>query len=312
MPIKTLLAAALLAALHAPASGAFDRNPAADAARAEPAAVATGRPPATRRGIEEPAAPIPTLEALRGWRPAIRGQVAPTEPSLRERAVRETALRVGGQAALARRTRERNAEVEAQAKWLDEIYRFDQLLMEKGLVLPPVVIEARRHAEVDGLKLARIEQAYKMTETAQVVSAPPTWRDYLIASGHEPPAKPEGALLPQNAEEERLWAEAVEAGWTQGELQAELAFRARVGELHRAFLGRVRFLVLLERGMVTAPAVRVVRRGVKLERNELLIGRTEVALSRFPRFRGPTRRGRLPWKALPEVPTTYDDGASVQ
>jgi hypothetical protein len=145
-----------------------------------------------------------------------------------------------------------------------------------------------------------------------VVSAPPTWRDYLIASGHEPPAKPEGALLPQNAEEERLWAEAVEAGWTQGALQAELAFRARVGELHRAFLGRVRFLVLLERGMVTAPAVRVVRRGVKLERNELLIGRTEVALARFPRFRGPARRGRLPWKALPEVPTTYDDGASVR
>jgi hypothetical protein len=302
---RNALALALLAALHAPPAGALDANPAG-------AAQTTGATAPARRAAEEPAAPIPTLRELQGWRPALRGKIERQEPSLRERAVRETALQVGGQAALAQRTREQNAEVEAQAKWLDEIYRFDQLLMEKGLVLPPVVIEARRHAEVDGLKLARIEQAYKMTETAQVVSAPPTWRDYLIASGHEPPAKPEGALLPQNAEEERLWAEAVEAGWTQGALQAELAFRARVGELHRAFLGRVRFLVLLERGMVTAPAVRVVRRGVKLERNELLIGRTEVALARFPRFRGPARRGRLPWKALPEVPTTYDDGASVR
>lgn len=299
---RTLLAAALLAALHAPRAGAFDANH---------AAAAPARPPAAETA-EEPAAPIPTLEELRGWRPALRGQVAPTEPSLRERAVRETALQVGGQAALARRTREQNAEVEAHANWLDEIYRFDQLLMEKGLVLPPVVIEARRHAEVDGLKLAKIEQSYKMLENARVVSAPPTWRDHLIVSHYEPPAKPEGALLPQNAEEERLWAEAVAAGWTQGALQAELAFKARVGELHRAFLGRVRYLVLLERGMVTAPAVRVVRRGVARSRDELLIGRTEVALSRFPQFRGPDKKGRLPWKAVPEVLTAYDDGASVQ
>ncbi len=309
---KTLLALALLAALHAPPAGAFDRNHAA-AARA-PGAAGTGTVASApaRRAVEEPAAPIPTLAALQGWRPAIRAKIESAEPSLRERALRETALQVGGQAALARRTREQNAEVEAQAKWLDEIYRFDQLLMEKGLVLPPIVIEARRHAEVDGVKLAKIEQAYKMIETAQVVSAPPTWRDYLIASGHEPPAKPEGALLPQSAEEERLWAEAVAAGWTQGELQAELAFKARVGELHRAFLGRVRYLVLLERGMVTAPAVRVTRRGVKLDRNELLIGRTEIVLSRFPQFRGPGGKGRLPWRAVPEVLATYDDGASVQ
>ena len=85
-----------------------------------------------------------------------------------------------------------------------------------------------------------------------------------------------------------------------------------MGELHRAFLGRVRYLVLLERGLVTAPAVRVARRGVQRDRNELLIGRTEVTLSRFPRFRGPDRKGQLPWNALPEVLTTYDDGSSVQ
>lgn len=300
---KPLLAAALLAALHAPPARAFDANPAVAATRATAPA---------RRAAEEPAAPIPTLRELRGWRPALRGKVEPTEPSLRERALRETALQVGSQAALAQITREQNLEVETHARWLDEIYRFDQLLSERGLVLPPVVIEARRHAEVDGLKLAKIEQSYKMIENARVVSAPPTWRDHLIAEAYPPPAKPEGALLPQNGEEERLWAETVDRGWEQGALQAELAFKARVGELHRAFLGRVRYLVLLERGLVTAPAVRVARRGVKLSGDELLIGRTEVALARVPRFRGPDRRGKLPWKALPEVPTPYDDGASVR
>jgi len=300
------LIAAILAALHAPlaapavATGATDTEPSGAVA-----------PPA-RRTTGEPPAPIPTLQEMQNWRPALKGPIEPAEPSLRERAVRETALQVGSQAALAHQTRAQNAEVETHARWLDEIYRFDQLLAEKGLVLPPIVIEARRHAEVDGVKLARIEQSYKMIENAQVVSAPPTWRDYLIASGYEPPTKPEGALLPQNTAEERLWAEAVAAGWAQGELQAHLAFKARVGELHRAFLGRVRYLVLLERGLVTAPAVRVARRGVKLDRNELLIGRTEIVLSRWPRFRGPPRNGRLGWKAMPEVLTTYDDGASVQ
>ena len=146
-----------------------------------------------------------------------------------------------------------------------------------------------------------------MIETAQVVSAPPTWRDYLIAEAYPPPAQPEGALLPQNAAEERLWTEAVRRGWEQGEQQAWLAFRARVGELHRAFLGRVRYLVLLERRIVTAPAVRVARRGVQRDRNELLIGRTQITLSRIPHFRGPARKGRLAWKALPEVLTTYDE-----
>ncbi len=213
---------------------------------------------------------------------------------------------------LARKTRAQNAEVETFAPWLDEIYRFDQLLSEQGLVLPPIVIEARRHAEVSGLQLTQIEQSYKMIETAQVVSAPPTWRDYLIAEAYPPPAQPEGALLPQNAAEERLWTEAVRRGWEQGEQQAWLAFQARVGELHRAFLGRVRYLVLLERRIVTAPAVRVARRGVQRDPNELLIGRTQITLSRIPHFRGPARKGQLPWKALPEVLTTYDDGSSVQ
>ena len=303
------LALALLAVLHAPlVARAFDTNHAIAAGTTG----TTGTTGTIRRAAEEPATVLPTRQELVGWRPAIRAKVENAEPSLRERAVRETALQVGSQAALARRTREQNAEVETLAPWLDEIYRFDQLLMEKGLVLPPIIIEARRHAEVDGLKLAKIEQSYQLLDNAQVVSAPPAWRDYLIASGYEPPAKPEGALLPQNAEEERLWAEMIDRGWEQGVLQADLAFKARVGELHRAFLGRVRYLVLLERGLVTAPAVRVARRGVKQNPNELLIGRTEVTLSRLPHFRGPTRQGRLPWKALPEVLTTYDDGSSVQ
>jgi hypothetical protein len=307
MPIELLkiLVAAILA-IAPLAARAFDANPAA-----APQPEAPGRPAEAAATHAAPDA-LPTLQEMQGWRPALKGKVENQEPSLRERALRETALQVGSQAALAQKTREQNAEVEAHAKWLDEIYRFDQLLSEKGLVLPPIVIEARRHAEVDGVRLAQIEQSYQMIETAQVVSAPPTWRDYLIAEAYPPPPQPEGALLPQNAEEERLWAETIDRGWEQGEQQAWLAFKARVGELHRAFLGRVRYLVLLERRIVTAPAVRVARRGVKRDANELLIGRTEVTLSRFPRFRGPDRKGQLPWNALPEVLTTYDDGSSVQ
>jgi hypothetical protein len=258
--------------------------------------------------------PIPDLKELQSWRPALRGRVEHPEPALRERALRETGLQVGSQAALAQRSREQNAEVEKYAKWLEEIYRFDQLLIERGLVLPPVIIETRRYAKTDRVRLSKIEQSYQIVEPAQVVSAPPSWRDYLIAPPYPAPVKPEGALLPQNAEEERWWAEVVGAGWKQGEEQAWLAFRARVGELHRAFLGRVRYLVLLERGIVTAPAVRVSRRGIKVDGDELLIGRTDAVLSRLPRFTRPKgkRRGRVPWQAIPEVLTTYDDGSPVE
>ena len=106
--------------------------------------------PLAVRADDATAAALPTLQALQGWRPALQGRVEEQEPSLRERALRETALQVGSQAALAQKTRAQNAEVETFAPWLDEIYRFDQLLSERGLVLPPIVIEARRHAETDG------------------------------------------------------------------------------------------------------------------------------------------------------------------
>ena len=305
---KTRLVVFLVALSGVSTAHAFDVNHAAVAPSASVEPTAT-----TRRTPEDPPpTPIPTRHEMEGWRPALKGGVQDTEPALRERALRETALQVGGQAALARITRAQNAEVETLAPWLNEIYRFDQLLTEKGIVLPPVVIEARRHAEVSGPQLTQIEQSYKMIENAQVVSAPPTWRDFLIAAAYPPPVRPEGPLLPQNAHEEGIWKEALGRGWEQGEQQAWLAFRARVGELHRAFLGRVRYWVLLERNMVTAPVVRVTRRGVRREGNELLIGRTDITLTRLSRFRGPTRKNRLAWKAVPEVLTTYDDGGSVQ
>lgn len=317
---RNLLVVALASSLAGPAL-AFDVNQAAQAGLSAGAHAPVE--PLRSRGSAAISAPgagqadVPTLREMQGWRPTLKSAAPPQEPSLRERALRETGLQVGSQAALAQKTREQNSEVENHAKVLTEIYRFDQLLSEKGLVLPPVIIESRRHAEVDGVQLTKIEQSYKMVENAQVVSAPPTWRDYLIASNYPPPNKPEGALLPQNAVEEQFWSEAVAKGWEQGEQQAWLAFKARVGELHRAFLGRIRYLVLLQRNMVTAPAVRVTRRGIKQNPNELLIGRTEITLSRLPQFQLPAKitgkKGRREtWEAVPEVLTTYDDGSPVQ
>lgn len=139
---------ALLAVLPVPDVRAFDTNHAAIATPATDRAADTASRPTVTAG--ETRTPLPTLDELQGWRPALRGPVENPEPALRERAVRETGLQVGSQTALARISRDQNATVETVAAWLDEIYRFDQLLMEKGLVLPPIVIEARRHAEVDG------------------------------------------------------------------------------------------------------------------------------------------------------------------
>jgi len=45
----------------------------------------------TARADDPNAATLPTLEELQGWRPAIKGGVKEQEPSLRERALRETA-----------------------------------------------------------------------------------------------------------------------------------------------------------------------------------------------------------------------------
>lgn len=315
---KTVLITGLVTGLGVTWSHAAEKDresiaPAAPSATAIPQADPTPSPAPSSTASN---APIPSLYEIQGWRPALK-TTSTQEPSLRERALRETGLQVGSQTALAAKTREQNTEVETYARWLNDIYRFDQLLSEKGLVLPPIIIETRRHAQVDGVRLTKIEQSYKMIENAQVVSAPPTWRDYLIAAHYPPPPKPEGALLPQNATEEHIWSEAVRRGWEQGEQQAFLAFKARVGELHRAFLGRVRYLVLLERGLVTAPAIKIARRGVKQDANELLIGRTEITLSRLSEFRVPpvsVKKGQKthPWRAMPEVLTTYDDGSSVQ
>ena len=47
--------------------------------------------PLAVRADDATAAALPTLQELQGWRPALQGRVEAQEPSLRERALRETA-----------------------------------------------------------------------------------------------------------------------------------------------------------------------------------------------------------------------------
>ena len=83
-----------------------------------------------------------------------------------------------------------------------------------------------------------------------MVSAYPTWRDYLK------PKLPSFDLplsnyLPKNRKEKQVWDAAVQEGYRAGQRQAREAWRHSLGELQRDYTGMLLFRTLLLQGKIT-------------------------------------------------------------
>lgn len=200
----------------------------------------------------------PSLEALQATRPGDQ-QGDGLKPQ-RAAELRQAALIYGAQGGLAGRSFAINEMLRRYEPMLDSTYDFRSLVLPVGsgqtLMRPPIITQAQMaFALGDGGQVARETSCiYQITREAQLTSAPPNWRSYLVRAWAAPD-RPADATLPRTDKEVAYWNKWVAEGWASGETQAVDIFLSDLDRLQRDITGMARFRVLLRAGLVEQPGV---------------------------------------------------------
>ncbi|WP_235602953.1 type IV secretory system conjugative DNA transfer family protein [Piscirickettsia litoralis] len=125
--------------------------------------------------------------------------------NIRLRAIKQEALTLGAQSALAHEAKKIDALLLNYSSYLDRIFDFNQLLLEKN-ILPPVISDSDNSIAVSSNAqiLRAAGRTYKIIAKARFVTAAPTWRSYLYMD-YAKPDLPNKVLLPKNSSEQALW-----------------------------------------------------------------------------------------------------------
>ncbi len=175
------------------------------------------------------------------------------EKSLKAQTLREAAGTIAFQKAVSLGYARYVSACQKRALELDRIFNFGSLLME-GRVLPPVIRSLSHATTLSSPDEARfVEQAFRIVKPSRMVSAVPTWRDYLETEFAAFEAGPD--LLPEDEEEARAWQEGAREGWSEGLKQARDLFDTKFAELVSDFRGMLEFRMLAKRGMVSMPQI---------------------------------------------------------
>lgn len=177
--------------------------------------------------------------------------------------LKEIAMTLGAQGALAKRSEDLNKMLLAKRKEFDQIFDF-RALMLKNDVLPPVILEGREILNLDNPDTIRIaDKNYKIVQQAHFATNPPNWREYLLLDYHKPEV-PDLTLLPRKKREIEIetWKKAVDEGWTQGTNQANQIFINNLARLRRDYKGMILYNKLLNENMISAPIVAKTQMGI--------------------------------------------------
>lgn len=230
-------------------------------------------------------APKGNTDNLAGLKAMEPGTLNTNEASnrIRRMALKEMALSVGAQSALAWRGKQIDDQLSYQAKHLDAIFNFNALLLDHN-VLPPVLLEgdqALNLADPQSIRLA--DRVYKIEKQARFVTAPPNWRDYLWLNFNKP-ERPDNAMLPKNRQEKLYWQHYVELGWEQGISQANSIFADNLARLKQDLEGMGLYRQLLTQGLVSKPYVASTELGVTGDGNNIRINDQVLRITALPQL----------------------------
>ncbi len=209
--------------------------------------------------------------------------------------VRTAALTFGAQGGLAARSFALNELLRRYQAQLDSAYDFHTLVLPvssgQTLMRPPVVSAAQMAFALGvGGQVARETSCiYQITRIAELTSAPPNWRSYLVRSWGAPP-RPADAVLPRTKAEVAYWNKFVAEGWAQGEKQAVEIFLNDLGRLQRDIIGMARYRVLLRARLVEPPTVAFQNQAVQGGGDELRVGDRTVRITGQRGLQGNARR----------------------
>ena len=200
-----------------------------------------------------------SLESLQATRPGSGLAAEGLEPG-RQNILYDAGLAYGARGGLAARAFAINEMLRRYEPMLDTVYNFDDVILRRPgsqiVMRPPVVSEAEMAMALgDGGQIARETACvYSITKVAELASAPPNWRTYLVRTWVEP-SRPADAVLPRTEQEVQYWNKYVAEGWAEGERQANEIFLNDLGRLQRDITGMARYRVLFRAGVVASPRV---------------------------------------------------------
>jgi len=200
-----------------------------------------------------------SLESLQATRPGSGLAAAGLEPG-RQDILYQAGLAYGARGGLAARAFAINEMLRRYESMLDSVYNFNDVILKRPgsqiIMRPPVISEAEMAMALgDGGQIARETACvYSISKVAQLGSAPPNWRTYLVRTW-EQPHPPADAVLPRTEQEVQYWNKYVAEGWAEGERQAVEIFLNDLGRLQRDITGMARYRVLLRAHVVANPKV---------------------------------------------------------
>jgi defect-in-organelle-trafficking protein DotC len=230
-----------------------------------------------------------SLEALQATRAGSGLAAEGLEPG-RQDILYQAGLAYGARGGLAARAFAINEMLRRYESTLDSVYNFNDVILKRPgsriIMRPPVVSEAEMALALgDGGQIARETACvYSISKVAQLGSAPPNWRTYLVRVW-EPPRAPADAVLPRTEQEVQYWNKYVAGGWAKGERQAVEIFLNDLGRLQRDITGMARYRVLLRAGVIANPKVATQQRVVDGGGAELRAGDRIVTITSQPGLR---------------------------
>ena len=200
---------------------------------------------------------------------------------IREMALKETALSLGAQSALAWRAKFINDQLVAQSRNLDAIYDFNSLTLEHN-ILPPVLLEGRNTLNLADTQTIRIsDRTYKVAKQARFITTPPNWRQYLWMD-YKKPEYPHVTLLPKTKQERQIWCIYIDKGWSNGVDQANIILEESIARIKEDFAGMILYRKLLAMNMVSPPFVSHTDLGVTGDAGEIRIDDRVLRITALP------------------------------
>jgi defect-in-organelle-trafficking protein DotC len=212
---------------------------------------------------------------------------------IRSRSLKDTAMSLGAQGALAWSATEINGWLEKEKKYLDSIFNFNVLMMEHG-VMPPVLEVGDGSLNLSDPDTIRVaDRTYKIVKQAQFMTTPPNWREYL-ALNYGKPEMPDRTLLPRNSAEQKIWRDGIRAGWDKGIEQGYSIFQQNLARLKRDYNGMMLYRKLLSEKMISAPYVARTELGVTGDGNDMRINDQVLRIVEHPQLQTNSKG----WKAI--------------
>lgn len=225
------------------------------------------------------------------------------EVNTRYDAIYQEALMYGTQSGLYYRGTQLKKFIEKYETFNNEYFNFTPLMMAKGKVVPPVIVESVDNQQSsDRYTLRRTDKSYRIAEQVKVVSSPINWRNFLMIEMPKPNI-PNEMLLPLNEDEDHHWKVGISQGWEVGVGQANAIYLQNIRKLERDYVGMVRSHIMLKGNMITDPVTSTTTLGVTGDIDETMnVNETIFKIDRQTQFNIDANS----WKMLDELPSVIE------